>query len=614
MTAKTNPAGANPYYFWVHNASTAVAVDGDEMGNEWRVAINPGAEGRVSEIIRYGLITASGWQEWDIYDPDTGSWAWLYEDADDLVWFQLMDHYNFYAYEPYDWSSGKGYNLDYDDFQDGPDGPELVIEYATPPAERNVTIIVNAAKYTEELTGSENVTRVAWWSPRAAFADEALTFAIEGDPGAEFTAGLYRSDGTLVETVTDAIRVDGDYNFNIDLLDPFEDWVQLRVTDWSIASTWGRVEPVPAASMRNLDIYSYDTMFPQYDNPLGPYIIYKDQLMYLYWKTNMTDPEYIDYTLEIRPGGNRDLTVWSENMTWFKDSYFQIENDSNDFLVHWRYAIFTPMIQESGFDTKDGLIVDVSKDYVVATTGFWQPVIMDHTDNSSLTWTHTSYFYLNAPDQGVYCSLDQGTYKAGSDMTMTVQVGNHAKVDDYLSNVRVLLVADTGAVVGSGDGLLNLGENILTVYAPDDTGSYQARFVLYDDELVPDYQYIKDVPFVVTETGTGGNGAVPGVDDWIEVVNDFMADRGLDNEAGHWLVIAVLCVIIAVGFRKMPLVATALVLLVFAGALLAKWINPWFIVLCAGAFGFWLYGIIRGSGKMPWSRRDDVSSGGGEDE
>jgi hypothetical protein len=68
---------------------------------------------------------------------------------------------------------------------------------------------------------------------------------------------------------------------------------------------------------------------------------------------------------------------------------------------------------------------------------------------------------------------------------------------------------------------------------------------------------------------------------------------GLDNPGGHWLLIFILSIILAIAFRKTPAVATVLVLLVFAGGFVFSWIDQWFIALLAIAAGLTIYSFFR---------------------
>lgn len=570
--------------------------------------------GRISSVAGYSSLPASGWYTFTIQDPYYNDYRYIYDDSDGLICFDFMDHYQYYGYAPGEWDASKTKTVTLGDYGVNPSqGAQLTFYYADPAIDRDVVIVVNSANYTGGLSGSENVTGVSWFSPRAAWSDEPLCFAIEGDPGAVFDlASLVTASGETLATVSGDIKVDGDYNWNVDINPDVNDWVRVVVDEWAVTSAWGRVEPAPSTTMRNLEIYTNDTVFPQYDEDFKSYIVYKDGLFWVYWKTNMEYTDFDLYELRLYAHGDLDEVLYSVNMTALTSDIYNTDYAGNEFLSAYRYLPFMPFSTEAGYNFRSGLIQDVGIDYVSYATGFWQPVIAAVSDNTNLTYTHSAPFYLNSEEQGVYISLDHGTYKNGATAEALVQVGNHSKVAEYLSYVLVSVIDSSGVVVSSGNSFVTEGENTIGFVVPDEEGSYQVRFTFYDDDNVNDYSYVHDVPFNVASSGSvSGSGDVPGVDDWTDWVSTLLADNNLDNTGGHWLVIFILMALVMIFFRHLPLAATIMVIIIFVGALLLGWLDPWVIVLFCIGGGWWLFSFLKGIGKIPYfSRRD----GSGDDD
>jgi hypothetical protein len=337
--------------------------------------------------------------------------------------------------------------------------------------------------------------------------------------------------------------------------------------------------------------------------------------MTVHWKTNIGAGELADYQFVIWPAGDNTTTpLFSATLAELNDDYFQPDS-SFDGVSAWRYAMFSPDVTVAGFQSYDGLIIDLNMPYVYRNAGFMTPVFRAVSDNSTLTTVHSAHWYLQGMADYVSVALDHATYATGAPLKITITVPESSKVPSRLYNLNFKILNSSGGVVSVADLSVNPGVNTFDMTAPG-SGTYQLRSA-FSSELVPFYSYITDQSFIVgtgvPDTGAGGltgSGAdVPDqiVKGWAAWLDSFLQSKNLDNEAGHWLIIVVLCIITAVGLRSNPGAATGLCVLWIVGALILKWINPWFTILVAGGLGWFVYGFIKkglhGNG-----------SGGGEDE
>lgn len=471
--------------------------------------------------------------------------------------------------------------------------PYLQITYVSDAIERTVLIPANGA-VNPLPTGSETADNITWYSPRLSYADEGMVLSVNGESGANVSVRLVSADGLLLASRKDSIRDNSHFYWSVAVLGSFAGgWVKAYEDNFNLQSSWGYVAPVPSASQKNLEVYAVSTEYPQYDNAFSEYVIYQNGMMFVHWKTNIQANEITDYGLEMQiAGDNVTGVIYQKTLSWLNSDYYQIRDNlatsNNTYLAAWRYAIFTPYINVAGFDNRDGAIINVDQPYTAINAGFWMPLIYNVDDDSVLTMTHSCYYYLSKLSDGVSISLD-------SNLKATITVGNLSKVPAKLSNLTIQVIDDVGQVVGLAYGSAIAGNWEVQLPSITDEGDYQVRFIFYDDTLSPYYSYIHDLPFHVGVTGVPGivPGEVPSVSGLSLWIGGLLGRYNLDNEVGHWLVIFILCVILAAIFWKHSVVATVLVLLIFAGAFALGWINPWFIILlCLGA-GLTIYGLIR---------------------
>jgi hypothetical protein len=480
--------------------------------------------------------------------------------------------------------------------------PTLEITYIPSAPTRTVWHKGNTGGNNPLLTGNETADNITWESPRCAYADEDISFYINGQWGANVTMQLIDDKNVLLANHNDFVHSDGTYNWVIPagtLPTTYSGWIRVKETNFNLVSNWGRVEPSPSANEKNLNVYAVDTNYPQYDYPFITWCVKEDNIMEIHWKTNIASSEVTNYGIDLYTGGD-NVTGWiyDSGLDNLNTGYYMCSSN-NSFLSAWRYMLFTPKASTQGFNNANGLIVNLNEDYSAVSSGFILPLIRSRVDNSVLTDTNSCYYYLQNPADGIAVSID-------SQLMAMVTVGAPSKVADKLSYIDVEELDSGYNLVGSVTGQAIVGTVQLQLPMITTAGNYKARFVLYDDMKTPYYSYIIDLPFAAQVTqnpnGTTTTTTTPGepggtggtnINSWLDWITNFLKSHNLDNEAGHWLLIFILCIAIIILTRKVPLAMCIMLVIIFAGAFLAKWLNPWFIVLMSIIVGFIGYGLFR---------------------
>jgi len=544
------------------------------------------------------MNAAYSWIEYPVY-----SWALenvLSRDSTNQTWLNYIS-YNDFAYADPGWLNFQQQNILIYGSVDGALRPYLQINYATPAADRDMEFPTNDTDYTGVIIGDEDISAVDWNTPRAAFNDELIGFRVTGDPGASFGITLYSSAGVIMSSTNNTIKDDGYYHWNSQSVDAdFTGWIRataISAYGSTINTEWGRVENIPNNTQRLLTVSAVDTEYPQYDYDFDRYIIYKNGIGTVFWKTNLLVGDLGNYELKILAGGDSSYPSWNGTFTYINTEIFKTQYANNLDQAHWRFMMFSPYVDLTGFNTYDGFIQNAAKNYSLNYTGFWQGTIRDGSDNP-LTWTDSAYFYLNSPDQGVIIALDDSNSDPGDNHRITITIGEHSKVGTRLTNVSVQLLDYEGTVLSTGSGFVIAGINYVDFTAPMATGDYQMRLSFSDSSLVPDYAYIVDVPFTVGDAESPDLVESPdepgSLTDWIDTINNYLDKYHLNNSMGHWFLIILLIILIAAIFGvygKMPLVATVICILIFIGGLYLGWIDPWVIALLslgAGVTG-WIW-------------------------
>jgi hypothetical protein len=587
-------AGASPYYF---------VTKGDNTVAGWQSNGYP--HNRYSNPYSYSTVPTVGYFDFNLVDTylGVGNWSYILNDTDNITYFNILDQYIYYNQNPYAiyaLANDYWWVLENKDAALGHEA-RLVVTYAVPPAVRTMNILPNGTPYTGGLLGTENVTGVDWLTPRAAFADETIGFKINGSPGAAFSYVFSDGAGNLITSGNNTIWTEGYYYIYTAVPITENDWIRLTVRDTNFNqiyySAWGRVELPPNITELNLTTSATDTAFPQYDNNFSPYVVYKNGVGIIYWKTNLVSGDMPNYSFKINAGGDNTATSFNATMSWLNTNYFQINDSANNAHSNWRYLMFTPFISDTNFNSRDGFIMNIFQDYTLWQTGFWESLIVSNTDNSTLAMCDTAYWYLNSIDQGISMTV-QDTMSGDSLLNVIINIGNHSKVASRLANVNIQVIDSVGTVYGSSGGFVYAGANDISFPQPTTAGEYQARITFYDLTLVPDYAYIHDIQFklAVGTVGTIPPDQPPTTSGFLAWLNALLESKGMNNAAGHWIIIILLCVLVSAIFGvygKMPLVATVIDILIFGLAIYIKWVDTWIIALMAIAAGFTIYRMFK---------------------
>lgn len=542
-------------------------------------------------------IKSSDWEagEWYEYPLNFGDVDGWFNEPDDagFVWCVLGFGSDY-------WNNAPGFYPNCNDDVIGigiyytGNSPYLTFNYATPAVAR-VVIIDDNDPVNPMPDGDEVADNITWGSPRCAFADEDLWFKCNGESGANITLQLLSDTGLLLDTVTDSIRTDGVYNWAIphETFSPdTSSWVRAYELNSRIYSTWGRVEPEPSDSMELLKTYAVDTEYPQYDYDFNQYIVYKNDLMYIYWKTNLAIGDMTSYYFRIWPGGDGDNPAWQNAMSWINENVYQCDSE-NYYLAHWRYLIFTPMETLSGFNNRDGLVQNLDIDYLSENTGFLESVITDNL-GVSITLTHSCHYYLMDESEGVTVSVSKPSYDAGETMTVTVTAGQKSKIPTKLDSVLIWIINDGGALVATGNGDISSGSADIDIVLPQIEGDYQVRAIFYNDEITPYYRYIHDIPFGIgagntgddDEDGGGGQSIIDNIGGWL-------GRLGLNNAGGHWLALILGMLALFMLCYKSQVMRVVFPLCLFAAAIIFGWIDIWFVILLAFGAGVFIFSMLR---------------------
>lgn len=546
---------------------------------------------RISDVHSYGSVVDDTWLEFDIHNVKTGDFDYVTNDSDDKVAFYILTTNQGLKYQP---SVPSGtYNKSIQAWlYGGTYAPCLEVEYVTLPNTRTVSHDANDS-VDSDTDGTEVVDNVTWGTPRAMYSDEdGLYLLVEGDSGALFTGNLVSESGEILTSVDDSVRVDGNYDWWISGLTSLSGFVRAEVVTDNVSevirSKWAYIAEAPDTDERTNEIYSLDTSYPQYDYEFDEYIVNEGDKMFVHWKTNIdgTDSELEQYNLVLKQNGVTE--IYNESLYDMWGSYYYGTETNAENLLHWRYAIFTMDDSGAGYNDYDGLVINLDKPLVAVNKGFYQPLLIDNTDNSTLTETHSAYWYLLNDTEGIIMNLDKSDYTVGDTVTARVQIGIPGRVSTYLPDFTALT---TGSGSYSSGGTILNGSNTFPIIGIAE-GSYDMRFQFEGSE-VENYIYIHDIPFSVLEAGAAAGTGAGFVGGLSESISTWLQNYGLDNPIGHYVVIIIGMVALFLVLYKSALLRVVVPLLLFGLAILSNWIDPWIIVLLALGAGLTIYGLLR---------------------
>lgn len=563
--------------------------------SDWSAALSQGRIMTTAPRQLNDFATVDTWYEFNIYTAYLKQFlSWR---SGDYLFLTFSNMRSMMLYAP-TWSIFKSAQVTIQ--AGGPDQPQLIISYIPVSIPRVVYVATNAGKNPMPF-GTETADNMTWGSPRCAYSDETIYFKVYGDSGANITLRCIGSDGTLLATQTDEVRVDGLYNWSFVVPSTYSGWIRAYEDKNGLYSTWGYIDRSPSPTMLNLTTYAYSTSYPQYDNPFSYYSVYKDGLMFVYWASNIVTAELGYYNLGLWVSGNTTYgTMFSENFTWMADSYYNIDYTSNRYLAANRYAIYCPQIISSGFNNGDGLVYNLNREYDMTSSGFIVPVIYDNVTGAVIAECHSAYYYLqNSDNDGVKISTDT-VVEANKTISVYINVGAASMIPSRLSNLTVQLIDSLGYVYNKATGFVTAGVLAAGLTAPSISGIYQIRCTFYDTSISPYYSLVLDKPVTVSggTTPTATTPAAPGTGggsptDWLSWFSNLIKKAGLDNEPGHWLIIFILCIIWVAMLRKNAMALTIMICLTVGSGLIFKWLNPWFYVLLAIGAGIIIFGLFK---------------------
>lgn len=549
---------------------------------------------RISNVVKYDSFSVGDWVEFEIgmYGGNDGL-SYVVDDDNDLVVLYLMTTNHALKYAPIPGGTSDDYKRT--DFQgwNHANEPQLVIEYVAEATARTVTVPGNAA-VDDTTDGTELVTSVNWTTPRTMYADDdCLVVKFIGDSGALFTGALVNETGTVLEQVDDSVRTDGLYYWEISNIESYSGFVRAwALTDNQtipIYSKWAYVALAPDSDQRTNDIYSLSTEYPQYDNEFSAYVVQEGDLMFVHWKTNIDgSTELPDYMLCLRKNGAYSGLAFYETLESMHDSYFEGSEANAQALLHWRYAIYTMDDTGPGWNSYDGLVINLALPLIGGNKGFYQPVLLDTTDNTTLLCeTHSAYWYLENETEGILMSLNKGTYLQGDDIVASVVLGKPGRVSTYLPDFILVTIGD-GSYTTAGTVLT--GTNTFELIGVAD-GTYEARFS-FQGGGVENYVYIHEIPFKVNleeepdVVQEGAGNIFDNMMNWLDGV-------GLDNPTGHWLIMLILMAVAFVTAYKSELLRVVFPMGIVGLFIVMGWVDIWVIVLLALGAGLSFYSLFR---------------------
>lgn len=585
-TAENHDTG-EPIYFALYQGTPG--LDATVDSDDWDSAIDDFGAQRISLIVDKADTSTSTWVEFHIqtdwYDYATTP------DANGYVWFYLASTYHMLDYAPNVGSDGFT-NLSFQDKGGGANDPELVIEYIEDVTDRDIVHHVNGDDYAGALTGNEACDNLTWQSSRCGWSDKGLEVLAHGDPGANVTIQLVNVSGSVLDEISDDIKVDGLLGWYTDLPDNFDGFVRFQETQHNVFSEWGYQAAKPSSTMQANTVYARYTEHPQYNKPFNDYVVDENEVMRIIWQTNVQAAETDNYSLRLWANGD-NVTGEKLNITLsdLADTYYKC-SDNNTFQAAYCYMFISPNITSSGFNDYDGLIYDLSMSYTASNTGFVQAVIFGDVENEILADAHSCYWYLSSPSQGIIMDTNKSRYSAGDDVQALVTIGGDCQVElnqNYLE-CDIIYLDDSTYTFSTGNVTIREGLNTVTLQAPAYAEDYEVRFVFSAEDIT--WQYIHDVEISVY---TGGVIDVGEIGESIgDRINNLLAQWGMDNDSGHIIWILIVMVLLFLIAYKHEMLRVVFPMVALAVGIAIGWVDIWLIILLAAGVGFSVYKFLKG--------------------
>lgn len=494
---------------------------------------------------------------------------------------------------PFAWEQNKGMQIDWA-AQNSANPPKLEVVYTSEAVARTVTIPANAA-VDNTTDGTEVCDNITLGTPRYMYADEDLYFLVNGDSGAAIDLQLEDTAGAVIQGLlhTDSIRTDNDYDYTISTLAATTDTIcRLRETNSGEVSEWISIKPAPSATMPNLSVMCGSTAYPPYRNQMTTWAVYTDDIMVVNWKTNINGASELgNYSLALYPQGDNTTSLYDSTLATILGTMGGTVGNQQA-LGHWRYMLFTP--DRDSLDDYGGLIQDLNLDYTTLKRGLICPAI-HAADGSWLTTTHSTYWYLKDDLQAMSVKLAKTTYKANEPITAVITVGGDCNIELRLPSVSVkYLNSSAVAVTNEKAYSYSEGSTSLGLAGISGAGNYIVQLRFNGSTNYNHYVWL-DVT-VTSQQFTGGTSGGSGggfTEDMGTRIKQWVRDYGMDDEAGHWVIMLALMALMVGIFWKVKILAVVMPLGVLAIAMVINWVNPAIVVLLALGAGLTLWALFR---------------------
>lgn len=467
---------------------------------------------------------------------------------------------------------------------------ELVIEYYAAPPEMVVEVDPND-DVDPDTDGSEVSDNITWISPRCGFSNETIAFEVHGDSGAPVDLSLVTSGGQVLDTIDDSVRVDSDYRASFNVNTAFQGFVRCVDSYSNIESEWGYISR--RVNTQEIGyVYAELTDYPQYEEPFSTYCHHDGDIMIVHWKTGLDPSDYPDESLRCWYLGDSGNEEYNETFDDLVDDYFKITDQDvgdNDDLAAWRFALFAFNDSPAGFNDFDEIINVLDIDYSITTSGFYQFLLYEDGVGEDTT-THSAEWFIEDPvTDGLLFNVVGADPGSSGEIDVSIYAGDYSNVLYYLHEYTVNVYNYNDQVIDTASGTLSLNDTIINVSAPA-VGSGIIEIILTDSTI--SYSYIYHIPIQVTYDDDGGSITDMGEGFWA-MFTDTIDNIGLDNPGGHWLIILILMILVALMVWKDKLLRIILPLGVLAFGLVTSFLDLWIVILLAIVAGGIVFGIIR---------------------
>lgn len=547
------------------------ALDVDDYNNAF-------PDERVSiEVVKYDEYDNDDWIEFPIFEDN---WADCLFVSEGYAYFVLAEaNYEQFVYSP-TWEDTKTHYINFYD-----DEWYLSVESDDPVTEREVTKDTNAA-IDDTVTGFEEADNVTWGSPRCAYADEDLYFIFEGESGAQLDIDLVSSEGDILASTTNSIRVNDYYYCSFTVPSTTDCFVRIVENNHALMSPWGYISPSPSSSQETHYTYTNNTNYTQYRENFDQYVISGNEYFFFHWKESIQDSDLASVLLKIYYLGNSSDVTYSANMSTLADTYY-LNTDDNDNMLAWRYAIFSFDGSGESYNDYDDIIIDLDKPFDWDTSGFYTCELYE-SGVSEITSPHSSAFYLSSTAEGIKINSSDLNPDAGEEFNVNLSAGNESKVKTSLNNIRCTIQDSSGGILSVSDGNFSSTNALIPITAPLNDGTYTLRTSL--SNINSTFEYIYDITVSVNDLAIiSGEDS----DELLNTFEEYLDSRGWFTKTGKYIIILLLMAICYFAFRKSDTLKVLCPIIIFAGALIAGWIDWVVIVLLILGAGITLWGLLK---------------------